>query len=222
MTSKNPLKPLQKNPNPKMNKQEKATKIISGLKKLFPSPEIALNYSNPIELLIAVVLSAQTTDKQVNVVTADLFKKYQTIKDYINTPLPEFEQDVKRIGLYRGKAKNIKSALEIIDKEYHGKIPDSMEELIKLPGVGRKTANVLLYNIYEKTEGIAVDTHVRRLSNLFGLTTNQDPDKIERDLMEIVPKKEWGEITYLLIDYGRAYCPAHCKHTDCPLRSFIA
>lgn len=204
-----------------MSKKQKVNLIINRLKKLFPTTKIALNYSSPTELFVAVVLSAQTTDKQVNVVTADLFKKYKTIEDYVKTPLSEFEQDVRRIGLYKGKAKNIKTALEIVSKQYGGKLPDSMEELVKLPGVGRKTANVLLFNIYGKQEGIAVDTHVRRLSKLFGLTKNDDPNKIERDLMEIVPKNEWGEITYLLIDYGRKYCPARCKHETCPLRNFI-
>ena len=204
-----------------MTKEDKAKLIISELKRLFPKTKIALNYSDPIELFVAVVLSAQTTDKQVNVVTADLFKKYRTIENYIKTPLSEFEQDIKRIGLYRAKAKNIKATVEIIDKDYGGKVPDSMEKLIELPGVGRKTANVLLYNIYGKQEGIAVDTHVRRLSNLFGLSSNQDPNKIEKDLMEVVPRNEWGEFTYRMIDYGRAYCPARCKHTDCPLRKFI-
>jgi len=206
----------------KVTKKETADRLLLELKKLFPETKIALNYSNPIELLVAVVLSAQTTDKQINVVTLDLFKKYKSIKDYIKTPLPEFEKDIKRIGLYRAKAKNIKAALEIIENQYKGIIPNSMTELIKLPGVGRKTANVLLYNIYNKNEGIAVDTHVKRLSNLFGLSSSNDPNKIEKDLMEVVPKKEWGEITYLLIDYGRNYCKASCKHTDCPLKSFIA
>lgn len=204
-----------------MNKHGKVLSIIKGLKKLFPTTKIALNYSTPIELFVAVVLSAQTTDKQVNVVTADLFKKYRSLNDYINTPLLEFEQDIKSIGLYKGKAKNIKAALEIIDKQYGGKLPDSMKKLVELPGVGRKTANVLLFNIYDKQEGIAVDTHVKRLSKLFGLTKNDDPNKIEQDLIKIVPKNEWGEITYLLIDYGRAYCPARCKHETCPLRNFI-
>ena len=202
-------------------RRKKVKTIIIELKNLFPKTKIALNYSNPIELFVAVVLSAQTTDKQVNVVTADLFKKYRTIKDYVNTPLSQFEQDVKRIGLYRGKAKNIKAALEIISKQYNGKIPDSMEKLVKLPRVGRKTANVLLFNVYGKNEGIAVDTHVKRLSNLFGLSNQTDPNKIERDLMEIVPKNEWGEFTYRMIDYGRAYCTARCKHEICPLRNFV-
>jgi endonuclease-3 len=206
----------------KVTKEEKTKIILLELKKLFPHTKIALNYSNPIELLVAVVLSAQTTDKQVNVVTANLFKKYQSIKDYIKTPLPEFEKDINRIGLYRAKAKNIKAALEIIDDQFNGTIPDSMTELTKLPGIGRKTANVLLFNIYNKSEGIAVDTHVKRLSKLFGLSNSNDPIKIEKDLMEVVPEKDWGEITYLLIDYGRNYCKASCKHTDCPLKSFIS
>lgn len=204
-----------------MNKKQKVSLLIKTLKKLFPTTKIALNYSTPIELFVAVVLSAQTTDKQVNVVTADLFKKYRTLNDYLRTPLPEFEQDIKRIGLYKGKAKNIKAALEIIVKDYNGKLPDSMSKLVELPGVGRKTANVLLFNIYGKQEGIAVDTHVRRLSKLFGLTKNDDTNKIEQDLIEIVPKNEWGNFTYRMIDYGRAYCPARCKHEICPLRNFI-
>ncbi|MBI4097445.1 MAG: endonuclease III [Candidatus Levybacteria bacterium] len=204
-----------------MNKKTKTLKLIKELKILFPKTKIALRYSTPIELFVAVVLSAQTTDKQVNVVTKDLFKKYRTISDYTSSPLSEFEQDIKRIGLYKGKAKNIKATLEIIDTEYKGKLPDSMEKLIELPGVGRKTANVILFNIYGKQEGIAVDTHVRRLTQLFGLSNSDDPNKIERDLMEIVPKKDWGEITYLLIDYGRAYCTARCKHFSCPFRKLI-
>lgn len=225
MPSKNPRQRPPKNQKAKlqtMTNKLKTEKIIKELKKLFPKTKIALNYENPIELFVAVVLSAQTTDKQVNVVTGDLFKKYRSINDYVKTPLEQFQNDIKRIGLYKGKAKNIKVALEIVSKDFGGKLPDSMEKLVKLPGVGRKTANVLLFNIYGKQEGIAVDTHVRRLSKLFGLTKNDDPNKIERDLMETVPEKEWGEITYLLIDYGRTYCKASCKHTDCPLRKFIA
>ena len=205
-----------------MNKKKKAEEIIIELKKLFPHTGIALNYSSPIELLVAVILSAQATDKQVNVVTEDLFKKYKSILDYINVPQAEFENDIKRIGLYKSKAKNIKKALEVIHSDYADKIPNNMAELINLPGIGRKTANVLLYILYGKTEGIAVDTHVRRLAQVFGLSNSNNPDKIEKDLMGIVPKKEWGEITYLLIDYGRKYCKASCKHTDCPLRNFIS
>lgn len=200
---------------------QKAKQIIQELNKLFPSPKIALNYGTPLELLVAVVLSAQTTDKQVNIVTVDLFKKYKTLEDYIDTPLAEFENDIKKIGLYKGKAMNIKKAAQMLKTDYNGRVPDSMNDLVKLPGVGRKTANVLLHNLYNKNEGIAVDTHVRRLANLFGLTHSQNPEKIEKDLMEVIPKKDWGTITYLLIDYGRKYCTAFCKHTDCPLRNYI-
>jgi endonuclease III len=205
-----------------MSKEDKAQKIVKELKILFPNVKIALNYSNGLELLIAVIMSAQSQDKQVNIITADLFKKYKTLKDYVDTPLPEFENDIKRIGLYRAKAKNIKATVQLIQDKFGGEVPDTMEELTSLPGVGRKTANVVLYCIYGKTEGIAIDTHARRLSNLFGLTNSQDPTKIERELMEILPKKDWGEITYLFAEYGRVYCTARCKHTECPLRSFIA
>ncbi len=204
-----------------MTKEEKTKEILKELKKLFPNVKIALNYSNALELLIAVIMSAQSQDKQVNVITADLFKKYKKLDDYVKTPLSQFENDIKRIGLFRAKAKNIKATVEILDKQYDGKVPDSMEELIKLPGVGRKTANVVLYSIFGKTEGIAIDTHARRLSKLFGLVDTDDVVKIEKELMEIVPKKDWGEITYLFAEYGREYCTARCKHLDCPLRSFI-
>ncbi len=204
-----------------MIKENKVEEILKALKKLFPDVKIALNYNTPLELLIAVIMSAQAQDKQVNVITDDLFKKYKTLKDYVDVPLPEFENDIKRIGLYKAKAKNIKATVEILQNKFGEKVPDTMEELTSLPGVGRKTANVVLYCIYGKTEGIAIDTHARRLSNLFGLTNSQDPIKIEKDLMEIVPRKDWGEITYLFADYGRKYCTARCKHTDCPLREFI-
>src|SRR3990167_9773382 len=146
-----------------MSKQEKVKKIISRLEKLFPSSKIALDYSTPWELFVAVVLSAQTTDKQVNTVTRDLFARYKKLEDYVNTPLEKFQNDIKRIGLFRAKGKNIKLTADIVYKSYSGKLPDSMEKLLELPGVGRKTANVLLGNIYGKSEGIAVDTHVKRL-----------------------------------------------------------
>ncbi len=205
-----------------MTRTDKATEITKELQRLFPNVKIAINYTTPLELLIAVIMSAQSTDKQVNVITADLFKKYKTIKDYIKTPLLEFEQDIKRIGLFRAKAKNIKAAVTMIDKDFNGKVPDTMEKLLRLPGVGRKTANVVLYCIYGKTEGIAIDTHARRFSQLFGLSNTDDVVKIERDLMEIVPRKDWGEITYLFAEYGRKYCTAFCKHIECPLRRFIS
>ncbi len=205
-----------------MKNQQKAEKIFKKLQKLFPNVKIALNYTTPLELLIAVIMSAQSTDKQVNVITADLFKKYKSIDDYVKAPLPEFENDIKRIGLYRSKAKNIKATVEMIDKKYSRKVPDNMEDLLKLPGVGRKTANVVLYCIYGKTEGIAIDTHARRFSQLFGFSKTDDVVKIERDLMNILPRKDWGEITFLFAEYGRRYCTARCKHTECPLKNFIS
>lgn len=202
-------------------KQEKANEINKSLKKLFPNPKIALNYSTPIELFVAVVLSAQTTDKQVNVVTENLFKKYKNIDDYLNSPLEQFQNDIRNIGLYKGKAKNIQAALGTVKSKYGGKLPDTMNELLELPGVGRKTANIILSLIYNKNEGIAVDTHVKRLSLLFGLTDQTNPDKIEKDLMELIPQEDWGNFNLSMISYGREYCPAHCKHIDCPLRKLI-
>jgi len=204
-----------------MTKKQKAEKITEELKILFPNVKIALNYSNGLELLIAVIMSAQSQDKQVNVITADLFKKYKTLNDYVIVSLQEFENDIKRIGLFRAKAKNIKATVQTLLDKFDGKVPDTMEDLTSLPGVGRKTANVVLYCIYGKTEGIAIDTHARRLSNLFGLTASQDPIKIEQDLMQVFPKKDWGEITYLFAEYGRQYCTARCKHIECPLKRFI-
>jgi|SRR3989344_882037 len=197
-------------------------RIIENLKKLIPNPKIALIYSNPWELFVAVVLSAQTTDKQVNVVTKDLFRKYRSFDDYAKTDVLEFAKDIVRIGLYKGKAKNIIASVNIIKEKYGGRIPDRMEELLSLPGVGRKTANILLSNIYGKQEGIAVDTHVKRLTKLWGLTKENDPNKIEQDLIKLVPRKDWKDFSYLVITYGRGYCPAHCKHIDCPLRRFVA
>lgn len=212
---------LQESLMEKNDKKQKVKKIISILRQLFPNSKIVLKFSNPWELYVAVVLSAQTTDKKVNEVTEKLFQKYNTLSDYIHATPQEFQNDIRQIGLFRNKAKNILASAKMVDEEYDGQIPDSMEELLKLPGVGRKTANILLGNLYQKYEGIAVDTHVQRLSQLFGLTKEKDPNKIEKDLMEIVPRKDWFNITYLLIDYGRAYCPAHCKHVDCPLREFM-
>lgn len=205
-----------------MTKKGKATEINKTLKRLFPSPKIALNYKTQIDLFVAVVLSAQTTDKQVNLVTERLFKKYKTLDDYINTSLEEFQNDIRNIGLYRGKGKNIKSALETVKIQYGGKLPDTMSELVELPGVGRKTANIILSLVYNKNEGIAVDTHVKRLSLLFGLTKETNPDKIERDLIGLIPQEDWKNFNLSMISYGREYCPAHCKHLDCPLKSLIA
>lgn len=204
-----------------MENKQKAAKIFSKLKKLFLNLKTPLNHSNPWELYVAVALSAQQTDVGVNKVTENLFKKYKNINDYRKVSLEEFEKDIRSINFYKGKAAAIKKAAEIVSKEYNGKMPETMEELLKLPFVGRKTANVILQEAFGKSEGIVVDTHVKRLANLFGLTKNSNPVKIERDLMEIVPQKDWREFGLGLIYYGRTYCKASCRHTNCPLREFI-
>lgn len=204
-----------------MTQTQKTQRIIKNLRILVPKPKIALEYSSPWELFVSVVLSAQTTDKKVNEVTKVLFKKYPTLENYLTVNDQELAKDIHQIGLNKGKAKNILASAKIIDRVYAGEIPDSMEQLIKLPGVGRKTANILLSNIYNKQEGIAVDTHVKRLAGLWGLTKQTDPNKIEQDLIKLVPKRDWKDFSYLLITYGRQYCPARCKHIDCPLREFL-
>lgn len=168
--------------------------------------------------MVAVQLSAQCTDKKVNEVTAKLFKKYKTLDDYVSANLKGFQKDIKPTGFYRNKGKSILAAAKIVKKKYNGKLPRTMEEMLALPGVARKTANVVLGNAYGIVEGIAVDTHVRRLTRLLGLTTHNDPNKIEQDLMQIIPKKEWFKFTYLLIEYGRKHCPARShNHEKCPL-----
>lgn len=204
-----------------MEKKQKTLKILKVLKELFPNPKTILNYVTPWELLVAVILSARNTDKKVNEVTVKLFKKYKTINDYANANLDELEKNLNKLGLFRQKAKFVKNSATIILDKHQGQIPKTMEELIELPGVGRKTANIILGNIYKIYEGIAVDTHVTRLSKLFCLTQNKNPEKIEKDLMKLLPKDEWFNFTNRIISYGRQYCPAHCKHTDCPLKYFI-
>ncbi len=204
-----------------MINKEKTEKIVSKLKKLFPDPHTPLNHSNPWELYVAVALSAQQTDVGVNKVTELLFPKYKSLKDYQKATLEEFESDIKSINFYKGKAKAIKKAADIVSEKYKGQMPQTMEELTALPFIGRKTANVILQEAFGITEGIVVDTHVKRLSNLFGFTKNSDPVKIEKDLMEIFDKKDWRELGLGLIYYGRQYCKANCKHLDCPMREFI-
>lgn len=204
-----------------MDKKIKAANIVRELKKLFPTTKTALEYKTPFQLLVAVILSAQTTDKKVNEVTPTLFVRFKTAFDFENLSQSDLEFYIKSIGLYRGKAKNILLSAKAISQKYNGEIPRTMQEMTALPGVGRKTASVVLGIIYGIVEGIAVDTHVRRLSQLFGLSKSSNPDIIERDLMAILPKSEWREFTFRMIDYGRTFCPANCKHTDCPLREFI-
>jgi endonuclease-3 len=194
---------------------ERYRKMKKILEELFPKAGMALNYETPFELLVAVALSAQCTDKRVNMVTEELFKKYKTLDDYVSADIREFEQDIRPTGFYRNKAKNILAAANMIKHDYDGVIPNTMEEITKIPSVARKTGNVVLGNLYGVVEGIAVDTHVRRTAIRFNLTDFRDPVRIERDLMEIIPKEDWFRVTYLFIEYGREICPAR-KH-DCTL-----
>ena len=191
-----------------MAKPVLTTKIIRRLEEEYPDARIALNYSNPLELLVATILSAQCTDEMVNKVTSSLFPKYPTTDDYANANLGRFEQDIRPTGFYRNKAKNIIDAAKLIVSNFDGSVPDTMAELVSLPGVARKTANIVLYNAYGIIEGIAVDTHVKRVSRRLGLTLNSDPDKIEKDLMKKIPKAKWGTFPYLLIEHGRSVCTA--------------
>lgn len=186
-----------------MNLKARAKRILKILKDNYPDAKISLSYSNNFELLIAVMLSAQTTDKQVNKATISLFKKYETIKGFANADIKTLEKDIKSIGLYKTKAKNIKKASQIILKKHNGRIPSSMNELLELPGVGRKTANIVLAHAFNRSEGIAVDTHVIRLAYQLGLTKQKDPGMIERDLMKIFDKKDWKNLTLLFIAHGR-------------------
>ena len=187
-------------------RKKRAAKIVRKLKNLFPDAKIVLKYKNNWELLVAVILSAQCTDKKVNEVTKKLFKKYQALDDYVKANQKEFEQDIKPAGFYRNKTKNILAAAKMLKEKFGGKVPRTMQEMLRLPGVARKTANVVLGNAYGVIEGIAVDTHVMRLSQKLGLTDNKDPVKIERNLMSLVPKKDWFFLTYGLIEYGRHIC----------------
>jgi endonuclease-3 len=194
-------------------RRKRALAVSRELAKLFPDARIALNYSNHWELLVAVVLSAQCTDKKVNEVSARLFEKYKTLDDYVAADQAEFEEDIRQTGFFRNKAKNVLAGARIIRDKFDGRVPSTMEELLSIPGVARKTANIVLGNAFGIVEGIAVDTHVRRLSLKLSLTDYTDPVKIEKDLMALLPRQEWFAFTYRMIDYGRNICPAR-KH-DC-------
>ena len=186
----------------------RVAKVIELLEEQFPDAKTALNYSNPLEILIATMLSAQTTDERVNIVTKNLFKKYRTPEDYANIDIKELEQDIRSTGFYHNKAKNLQNTAILLVEKFNSQVPRTMEELIELPGVARKTANIVLYNAYGVTAGIAVDTHVRRVSGRLGLTESEDPTRIEQDLMKITPKEKWMELTDLLIYHGRQVCIA--------------
>ncbi len=194
--------------NTNSDDQNRALKIIELLEKEHRDAKIALNHTNPLELLIATILSAQCTDERVNIVTKTLFKKYRSVEDYAGADLKELEQDIRSTGFYRNKARNIKKCCQMILDKFGSQVPKTMEEILELPGVARKTANIVLSNVYGVVEGIAVDTHVRRLSRRLRLTANDNPDKIEQDLMKLVPKGKWMRFTELLIFHGRKTCTA--------------
>ncbi|OGK38779.1 hypothetical protein A3F34_02435 [Candidatus Roizmanbacteria bacterium RIFCSPHIGHO2_12_FULL_44_10] len=201
-----------------MTRQERADIVNKTLKKLFPKADTVLHWSNPWELTVAVVLSAQCTDKKVNEVTEKLFKKYSKLADYVNAKEEEFQQGIHSTGFYKAKTRHILGAARKIQDDFGGTVPQTMEELTTLPGVARKTGNVILDRAFGKTVGIAVDTHVIRLSRKFGLTDNTDQNKIEQDLMKLIPPKDWMNYTYRTIEYGRKLSPARkVNDTDDPI-----
>jgi endonuclease-3 len=195
-------------------KTARAKKIIAGLKKTYPDAHCELNYSTPLELLIATILSAQCTDKRVNLVTAELFRKYRSAADYAAAALPELEREIKTTGFFRNKAKSIKTCCQALAEKHGGQVPRTMEELITLGGVGRKTANVVLGNAFNVNTGIVVDTHVARLTQRLGLTKEKDPVKIEQHLTPLVPREQWTMFSHWLIWHGRRRCFA--RNPDCP------
>lgn len=200
-----------------MTKEEKVLEILKRLYKVWPDPKIELHYSNPLELLVAVILSAQATDKQVNKITPSLFEKYKTAQEYAASSPWEIDSYVRSINFHFNKSKNIHAAAKMIVEKFQGKVPDTMEDLDSLPGVARKTANVVLGSAFGKSEGIVVDTHVIRLSNCLELTYEKDPVKIEHDLMKIVPKEKWIDFSILLTLFGRYKCPARTPCKECEI-----
>jgi len=193
---------------------KRAVEIIKILNKTYPKSRTSLHYKTPLQLLIATILAAQCTDERVNKITSSLFAKYKSSSDFARAPQKVLEEEIRSAGLYKNKAKNIIAASKKMVEEFQGKVPDTMETLITLPGVARKTANIVLSSIFKKAEGIAVDTHVKRLSVRFGLSREKNPDKIEQDLMKIVPRKYWLDFNYLLVNHGRKICMA--RKPACP------
>ena len=191
-----------------------AREVVLRLKAEYPDARTELDWQSPLELLVATVLSAQTTDVQVNRVTQTLFDKYRTAEDYAHADPSELEEDIRPTGFYRNKARSLRNMAAALVEEHGGEVPSTMRELVTLPGVGRKTANVVLGNAFGVDEGIVVDTHVRRVSGRLGLTENEDPVKIERDLMQVVPEEDWTVFSHLLILHGRRTCKA--RKPDCP------
>jgi endonuclease III len=196
----------------------RAPEIIERLSGAYPDAHVALEFTNPLEMLVATILSAQCTDERVNQVTRDLFRKYRTPEDYLKVPEEELAADIRPTGFFNQKTRSIRGAMQRIVDVYRGRVPNTMEDLVTLPGVARKTANIVLGNAFGIVEGIAVDTHVRRVANRVGLSNETDPDKIERDLMRLIPRDRWFGFTYVLIEHGRQICQARSpKCTECPI-----
>lgn len=203
-----------------MSPKSRTPEILSILNAEYPDASCSLDFQSPLELLIATILSAQCTDERVNQVTKSLFKKYRTARDYASAPLAELEKDIQSTGFFRNKAKSIQACCERLDREFGGKIPPEMDVLVELPGVGRKTANVVLGTAFGIPSGIVVDTHVARISRRLGLTKHSDPVKIEQDLMAIIPQPEWIAFSHRMIKHGRRYCQAKKpKCRECPLEN---
>jgi len=188
--------------------------IIEILRKQYPASRTALEFETPLQILVATILSAQCTDERVNQITPGLFRKYPTVSDFANADREELEKQIRPVGFFRNKAKSIMGASKKIVGEFGGEVPKTMAELIRLPGVARKTANIVLSSAFQKAEGIAVDTHVKRLSGRLGASREHDPEKIERDLLALVPRKDWLDFNYLLVNYGRKICQA--RKPQCP------
>lgn len=203
-----------------MTKKERVVEIIRVFDKLYPEAECSLTYKDPIQLLVAAQLSAQCTDARVNIVTETLFQKYKSVHDFAKANLEELQEDIRSTGFFRNKARNIKNCCKMIIDQFNGIVPDNMDDILKLPGVGRKTANLILGDVYG-IPGIVVDTHAKRLSKRIGLTKNEDPEKIEYDLMKIVPKSEWTRFCHQLVLHGRALCTARKpKCTECAINDY--
>jgi len=203
---------------PNKDLKKEILKIVSLLKKMYPHAACSLDFRTPFQLMVATILSAQCTDERVNIVTKELFKKYKKPSDYAEALINGLEDAIRSTGFFRNKAKSIKESARVIVEKYDGKVPERIELLVKLPGVGRKTATVILGTAFHKAEGITVDTHVSRLSQRLGLTVAKTPEKIEKDLMELIPKKDWIIFSHLMIDHGRAVCKARKPECgDCRL-----
>jgi endonuclease-3 len=202
------MKTKRKSTNTEFENKTRVSKAIELLEMEHSNARIALDYANPLELLVATILSAQCTDKRVNIVTKKLFKKYRKAQDYANANLNELEEDIRSTGFYKNKSRNIKKCCQLLVERFNSQVPKTMEEMLELAGIARKTANVVLSNAYGVIEGIAVDTHVRRVARRLGLTDHEDPSKIEKDLMEIIPREKWLRITDLFIFHGRRVCAA--------------